>query len=156
MITEKCGCDPSPGVKYCYQFAEYEIPQFGKVGLPWGAYIGLLLQTWLFKGRSHFQGPMHRKNLKLLGRFCLLFGFAWLSEYAIAHIDNNGSFYSQLFLKYFIPMAIFGLLVLGFMDELFLCLHLYEPDRLNASVLITDTNPFTSYNIKDIPPPSHM
>ena len=48
-----------------------------------------------------------------------------------------------------IPLAIFAVVLFGFMDELFFKLKLYEPDLNNLNISIIDKNPFTDYTVQD-------
>ena len=38
-------------------FIEVQVQAFGLIGMPYGAYLGTLLQTKIFSGRNHFRSP---------------------------------------------------------------------------------------------------
>jgi hypothetical protein len=106
--------------------------------LPYGAYLGTLLQTKLFGGRSHFTGPENKKALKVFGRFlmfvalgCILF----LPFYFVVDIQDN--LFVRLILQVLFPLTIATLIAFGFMDELFFKLKFYDPDQHNISFVTT-------------------
>jgi hypothetical protein len=139
MISWKCASYASLGYNQTnpwqpgdprlgYTYAKFEVPQFGEIGLPWGSYFGLLIQTHYFKGRMHFKGPTQKKALKVLARlFFVLLSLA-IPQVPAKLIDSDDLLWLQLVVKVFIPTALLGILVFGFLDEAFFKMKLYDPD----------------------------
>ena len=95
--------------------------------MPYGAYLGTLLQTKLFCGRSHFTGPENKKPLKVLGRLLLFIALGcilFLPFYSFVDLDDN--LFIRLILQVLLPLTIATLIAFGLMDELFFKLKLHN------------------------------
>jgi len=116
LSTINAKCNPNNNPDFHYQFASFEVPEFGEVGIPYGAYIGILLQTQLFGGRKHFQGPTQKKGLKLLGRAIGFLIIALPIRVLLITIDADDKLVFRLFFQVFLPSMLITLLMFGFMD----------------------------------------
>lgn len=122
----------------------------GIFGLPYGAYLGTLLQTKLFGGRSHFTGPENKKALKVFARLfmftaleCILF----LPFYYTVALNNN--LFVRLIVQVLLPLTTATLIAFGFMDEMFFKLKWYDPDQHNTSFITTHEGASLVAMIKD-------
>lgn len=97
------------------------------MGIGFGGYYGLIVQSAKFDGMRHYLQPEEKTVLKIIGRiFTAILICAPIMTLYLLSTSQIPNVYLLMLVKTLIPTTVAGMLLFGFSDEVSLRLRLYD------------------------------